>query len=182
MASTKSSRPRQIEEESDAGVPNLPIGPDHEDDATNQGSGDAGVPNLPIGSDHEDEDGDNESHSPSTYLNLNQDENEEDARNAEHEGDENEEDEGNAEQALVGALSASQVRRGHGPNKLPSGRFVIAEVNEVGDPPQPPILVNAWKTSVGKLIRENVPDTYRFWKGKKHKEKYIVPDSIKQNL
>jgi hypothetical protein len=23
---------------------------------------------------------------------------------------------------------------------------------------------------------------YRFWKGKKHEEKYIVPDSIKQNL
>ncbi len=104
----------------------------------------------------QDEDGDNESHSPSTYLNLNQDENEEDATNAEHEGDENEE-EGNVEQALVGSLSASQVRRGRGPNKLPSGRFVITEVNEVGDPTQPPISVNAWKTSVGKLVRENVP-------------------------
>jgi hypothetical protein len=39
-------------------------------------------------------------------------------------------------------------------------------VNEVGDPTQPPISVNAWKTSVGKLVRENVPVTYRFWKGK----------------
>jgi hypothetical protein len=67
-------------------------------------------------------------------LNLNQDENEEDATNVEHEGNENEEDEGNAEQALVGSLPASQVRRGHGPNKLPSGRFVITDVNEVGDP------------------------------------------------
>jgi hypothetical protein len=74
---------------------------------------------LPIlGPDHEDEDGDNESHSPSTYLNLNQDENEEDATNAEHEGDGNEEDEGNVEQALVGALLASQVRCGRGPNKF----------------------------------------------------------------
>ncbi len=54
--------------------------------------------------------------------------------------------------------------------------------NEVGDPTQPPVLVNVWKTSVGKLIRENVPVMYRFWKGKKHEEKYIVPDSIKQNL
>jgi hypothetical protein len=96
---------------------------------------------------------------------LNQDKNEEDATNAEHEGDGNEEDEGNAEQALVGALSASQVRRGRGPNKLPSGHFVIMEV---GDPMQPPVSINAWKTSVGKLIRENVPVTYRFWKGKKH--------------
>jgi hypothetical protein len=187
MAPTKSSRPSQIEEESDAGAPNLSIGLDHEDDTTNQGSDDAGAPNLPIGPDHEDEDGDNGSHSPTDYLNLNQDdipqdENEEDARNAEHEGDENEEDEGNAEQALVGTLSASQVRRGRGPNKLPSGRFVITEVNEVGDPTQPLVSVNAWKTSVGKLVRENIPVTYRFWKGKKHEEKYIVPDSIKQNL
>jgi hypothetical protein len=134
---------RQIEEESGVGAPNLPIGPDHEDDTTNQGSGDARVPNLLIGTDHEDEDGDNESHSPSTYLNLNQDENEEDARNAEHEDDENEEGEGNAEQALVDALSASQVRRGRGSNKLLSGCFVITEVNEVGEPTQPPVSVNA---------------------------------------
>jgi hypothetical protein len=54
--------------------------------------------------------------------------------------------------------------------------------NEVGDPTQPPVSVNAWKISVGKLIRENVPVMYRFWKDKKHEEKYIVSDSIKQNL
>jgi hypothetical protein len=113
---------------------------------------------------------------------LNQDENEEDATNAEHEGNENEEDEENAEQALVGSFSASQVRHGRGPNKLPSGHFVVMEVNEVGDPTQPPISVNAWKTSVGILIRENVPVMYRFWKGKKYEEKYIVLDSIKQNI
>jgi hypothetical protein len=101
MARTESCRPRQIEEESDVGVPNLPIGLDHEDDTTNQGSGDVRVPNLSIGPDHEDEDGDNESHSPSAYLTLNQDENEEDARNDEHGSNENEGDEGNAEQALV---------------------------------------------------------------------------------
>jgi hypothetical protein len=75
MGPTNSSRPRQIEEESDAGVPNFPIGSDHEDDTTNQGSGDVGAPNLPIGSDHEDEDGDNGSHRSTDYLNLNQDEN-----------------------------------------------------------------------------------------------------------
>jgi hypothetical protein len=74
MTLTKSSCPRQIEEKSNAGVPNLPTGPDHEDGTTNQESGDAGASNLPIvGPDHEDEDGDNESHSPSVYLNLNQD-------------------------------------------------------------------------------------------------------------
>jgi hypothetical protein len=56
------------------------------------------------------------------------------------------------------------------------------EVNEVGDPTQPPVLVNVWKTSVGKLIRENVPITYTFWKGKKREEKYIIPESMKQNL
>jgi hypothetical protein len=163
MAPTKSSHLRQIEEESDVAAPNLPIGPDHEDDTTNQGSRDVEAINLPIlGPDHEDEDGDNKNHSPSTYLNLNQNENEEDATNAEHEGDENEEDEGNAEQALVGALPASQVRHGHGPNKLPSWCFVITEVNGVGDPMQPHVSVNAWKTSAGKLIRENVPVTYRF--------------------
>jgi hypothetical protein len=32
-----------------------------------------------------------------------------------------------------------------------------------------------------KHVRENVSVTYRFWKGKTHEEKYIVPDSIKQN-
>jgi hypothetical protein len=142
MTPTKSSHPRQIEEEIDARAPNFPVGLDHEANTTNQGIGDAAAPNLPIGPDHEDEDGDNESHSPTNYLNLNQDENEEDSRNAEHEGDENEEDEGNNEQVLVGALLASQARHGHGPNKLPSERFVITEVNEVGDPTQPPILVN----------------------------------------
>jgi hypothetical protein len=143
MAPAKSSHLRKIEEESDAGAPNLPIGPDHEDGTTNQGNGDAGASNLPIvGPDREDEDGD-ESHSPSVYLNLNQDENEEDATNVEHEGNENEEDEGNVEQALVGSLSASQVRRDHGPNKLPSGCFVITGVNEVGDPTQPVVSVNA---------------------------------------
>jgi hypothetical protein len=183
MTPTKSSRLRQTEEESDAAAPNWPIGPDHEDDTTNQGSGDAGAPNLTIlGPDHEDEDGDNENHSPDTFLNWNQDENEEDATNAEHEGDGNEEDEGNAEQALVGALSASQVRRGRGPNKVPSGHFVITEVNEVGDPTQPPISVNTWKILAGKLVRENIPITYRFWKGKKYEEKYIIPDNIKHNL
>jgi hypothetical protein len=74
------------------------------------------------------------------------------------------------------------VRRGRGPNMLPSRCFVITTVNEVRDPTQPPVSVNAWKTSIGKLIRENVHATYRFWKGKTHEKKYIVPDSMKQNL
>jgi hypothetical protein len=85
----------------------------------------------------------------------------------------NEEDEGNAEHALVGTLSASQVRRGRGPNKLPSGHFFITVVDEVGDPRQPLILVNAWKTLVGKLARENFPVTYRFWKGRTHEKKIL---------
>jgi hypothetical protein len=118
----------------------LLIGSDHEDDITNQGSDDAGVANLLIlGPNYEDEDGDNENHSSSVYLNFNQD----DARNVEHEGDENEEDERNHKQSLVGALSASQVRRGRGPNKLTSGHFVIMAVNEVGDRTQSSVLVNA---------------------------------------
>jgi hypothetical protein len=181
MTPTNSSRPRKIKEESGAGAPNFPIGLDHEDNTPNQGSGNAGAPNLPmLWLDH-DEDGDNEIPSPRSYLNLDQHENEEYAINAEHEGDVNEE-EGNAQQALVDTLSTSQVRHGRGPNKLPSRCFVITVVNEVGDPTQPPGLINAWKTSVGKLIREYVPVTYRFWKDKTHEEKYIVPDSIKQNL
>jgi hypothetical protein len=98
---------------------------------------------LIVGTDHEDEDGDNESHSPSIYLNLNQDENEKYVTLAEHEGNENKEDEENDEQPLVGALSASEVRHGHGLNKLPSRHFVITEVNEVGDPIEPLISVKA---------------------------------------
>jgi hypothetical protein len=100
--------------------------------------------------------GDREHPSPSSYLNLDQHENEEDATNAKHEGDVNEE-EGNAEQALMGTLSASQVRHGHGSNMLPRGRFDITTVNEVRDPTQPPISVNAWKTSIEKLVREKCP-------------------------
>jgi hypothetical protein len=138
--------------------------------------------NLPTGLDLEDEDVDHEHPSPSSNLNLDQHQNEEDATNAEHEGDVKEEEEGNAEQTLEDTLSASQVRHGRGLNKLPSGCFVITIVNEVGDLTQPPVLVNAWKTSIRKLIRENVPVAYRFWKGKTHEEKYIILDSIKQNL
>jgi hypothetical protein len=135
-------------------MPERPIGSDLEDDTTNQGRGDAGAPILPrLRPDFDDEDGHNEVHSPSSYLNLNQDENEGDATNTKHEGDVNEEDEENTEQALVDTLSAPQVRHGRGPNKLPSGCFVIMAVNEVGDPTQPPILVNAWKTSIEKLVR-----------------------------
>jgi hypothetical protein len=154
MASTKSSRPRKIEKESGVGEPNLPTGLDHEDDTTNQGSDDARAPNLPTGPDLEDEDGDHEIPSPSSYLNLDQHGNEEDTTNAEqtlaptnaeHEGDvnEEEEEEENVEQALVDTLSASQVRRGRRSNKLPSGRFIITAVNEVGDATQPAVSVNA---------------------------------------
>jgi hypothetical protein len=76
MTPTKSSRRRQIDEESDAGAPNFPIGPDLEGGTTNQGRGDAGAPILPrLGPDFDDEDGDNEVYNPSSYLNLNQDEN-----------------------------------------------------------------------------------------------------------
>jgi hypothetical protein len=103
MALTKSSRPRQIEEESGARAPNFPKMPDHEGDTTNQGSGDAGATNLTILG--PDGDGDNENLSPSSNLNLDQHENEEDEGNAEHEGDVNEEDEGNDKQALVDTLS-----------------------------------------------------------------------------
>jgi hypothetical protein len=100
MAPTKSSHPRQIEKGSGVGVPNLPIRPDHEDNTTNQGRCDAEAPNLPTGPDLEDEDGDREIPSPSSYLNLDQHGNEEDATNAEqalaptnveHEGDVSEE-------------------------------------------------------------------------------------------
>jgi hypothetical protein len=47
---------------------------------------------------------------------------------------------------------------------------------------QPLVLVNAWKTSARKLVRQNDPVTYRFWKGKKHGKTYNVQDSIKQIL
>jgi hypothetical protein len=80
MAPTKSSHRRQIEEECDTGASNFPIGPDLEDDTTNHGRGDARAPILPrLGPYFDDEDGDNEVHSPNSYLNLNQDENEGDA-------------------------------------------------------------------------------------------------------
>jgi hypothetical protein len=68
MASTKSSHPRQIEEESGVRAPNFPKGPDHEDDTTNQGCGYAGATNLQILGPYGD--GDNEIPSPSSYLNL----------------------------------------------------------------------------------------------------------------
>jgi hypothetical protein len=88
---------------------------------------------------------------------LDQHENEEDATNVEHEGNVSEEEEENVEQALVDTLSALQVRRGHGPNKLPSGRFVITVVNEVVDPTQPPIFSKCVENISRKTRKRKCP-------------------------
>ncbi|GJM95597.1 hypothetical protein PR202_ga12358 [Eleusine coracana subsp. coracana] len=74
--------------------------------------------------------------SPSNYLNLNQ----EDEENLE--GEEDDDVEG-PNQDNDGTQTSFQVRHGRGPNKQPSGRYVITEISDARDPLQPDTTVSA---------------------------------------
>ncbi|GJN06844.1 hypothetical protein PR202_ga24613 [Eleusine coracana subsp. coracana] len=129
--------------------------PDAELDASQEGSGGLGpliaFTNIegPDAEVHED-DG-----SPSNYLNLNQ----EDEENMESEDDDDAEgrnqDNDDAEGQNLDyddTQTSFQVRCGCGPNKQPSGRYVITEISDVGDPLQPNAAASAWRTTCGTLI------------------------------
>ncbi|GJN19733.1 hypothetical protein PR202_gb07039 [Eleusine coracana subsp. coracana] len=159
---------------------------DAELDAAQEGSGGSG-PQMAFtnieGPDVEvDEDGD----SPSTYLNLNQ----EDEENLESEDDDDVEgpnqDNDDAEgqnQDNDDTQTSFQVRRGRGPNKQPIGRHVIVEISDARDPLHPNVVASAWRTTCGTLVRDHVAITYRLWRGGQNLNKrYVVPDDIKRTM
>jgi hypothetical protein len=53
----------------------------------------------------------------------------------------------------IDTQSTTHVRRGHGPNRIPSGRYVIAEVIGAREPKTPTALVNVWTNIIGKSHR-----------------------------
>ena len=116
-------------------------------------------------------DGDDEKHSPSDYLNLNQDGNEDDDNIAEG-GDGpiayGDEAEGPSADNDGAEDTSTQVRRVRGPGILPSGRYVITDINDVGDPIRPKASVTKWKRTCGILVGDHVPSLIDFGeKGKK---------------
>jgi hypothetical protein len=109
--------------------------------------------------DAKSENGDDGSHSPRDLLNLNQ--------HAEDDDEDVEAEENTATQ------TTTHVRHGHGPNRMPSERYVITEVSDVGEPTKPTTSVNVWTIALGKVVREKVVITYIIWK-RKIPDKYVV--------
>lgn len=74
-----------------------------------------------------------------------------------------------------GPLTDKPKRRaGRGPSKKPTGRFIVTEVSETGEPLAPHNSVAPYKTACGVIVRDKVPVTYRRWKD--------VPDTLKDDL
>ncbi|KAG2534049.1 hypothetical protein PVAP13_9NG227722, partial [Panicum virgatum] len=97
--------------------------------------------------------------SPSEYLNLNQN------------------DEAPAQTEEETTISAaSRAKRGR--NKMPKGRSLITELDELGEPVAPVNVMGPYKSAIGVVVKENVPITYRYWNAKD--KTWVVPDSIKE--
>ncbi|KAG2629994.1 hypothetical protein PVAP13_3KG472402 [Panicum virgatum] len=97
--------------------------------------------------------------SPSEYLNLNQN------------------DEAPAQTEEETTISAaSRAKRGR--NKMPKGRSLITELDELGEPVAPVKVMGPYKSAIGVVVKENVPITYRYWNAKD--KTWVVPDSIKE--
>jgi hypothetical protein len=172
MARTKSRGWRNLEEKSvnplsgpDGEVQNADVVATEGHDATV-----AGGENVIIGQDADlvaadakGKKGDDGSHSPGDFLNLNQ-----------HEDDTEAEEN-------VATQTTTYVRRGRGPNRMPSRWHVITKVNDAREPTKPTASVNTSTTSLGKVVREKMIITYRLWKSK-NPDKYVVPDHIKEDI
>ena len=59
-----------------------------------------------------------------------------------------------------------EERSRRGPSKMPEGCFIIAEVNTVGEPTRPKVILGPYKTAIGCLVRDHVVVTYRSWRGR----------------
>ena len=65
---------------------------------------------------------------------------------------------------------------------MPGGqRRVIHELNAAGDPSQPEIALAPYRTTIGVIVRENVPVTYKSWKRLGQDPSY-VPNETKEML
>ncbi|XP_039787539.1 uncharacterized protein LOC120653952 [Panicum virgatum] len=97
--------------------------------------------------------------SPSEYLNLNQ----------------NDEAPAQTEEETT-TSAAGRAKRGR--NKMPKGRSLITELDELGEPVAPVKVMGPYKSAIGVVVKENVPITYRYWNAKD--KTWVVPDSIKE--
>ncbi|KAG2584011.1 hypothetical protein PVAP13_6KG256506 [Panicum virgatum] len=97
--------------------------------------------------------------SPSEYLNHNQ----------------NDEAPAQTEEETT-TSAAGRAKRGR--NKMPKGRSLITELDELGEPVAPVKVMGPYKSAIGVVVKENVPITYRYWNAKD--KTWVVPDSIKE--
>ena len=72
--------------------------------------------------------------------------------------------------------AAGRAKRGR--NKMPKGRSLITELDELGEPVAPVKVMGPYKSAIGVVVKENVPITYRYWNAKD--KTWVVPDSIKE--
>ena len=79
----------------------------------------------------------------------------------------------------------SSKEGGRGPSKvpaLPAGqRFIIHALTAAGDPSEPVSTIAPYRTSIGVIVRENVPITYKSWKRLRQDPSY-VPNKTKEML
>ena len=54
-----------------------------------------------------------------------------------------------------------EERSGRGPSRMSEGRFIITEVNSVGEPTRPKVVLGPFKTAIECLVRDHVAITYR---------------------
>ncbi|KAG2562468.1 hypothetical protein PVAP13_8KG074601 [Panicum virgatum] len=72
--------------------------------------------------------------------------------------------------------AAGRAKRGR--NKMPKGRSLITELDELGEPVAPVKVMGPYKSAIGVVVKENVPITYMYWNAKD--KTWVVPDSIKE--
>jgi hypothetical protein len=63
------------------------------------------------------------------------------------------------EEATASAAGGSK----RGRNKMPKGRSLITELDELGEPVAPVSVTGPYKSSIGVVVRENVHIRYRYW-------------------
>ena len=59
--------------------------------------------------------------------------------------------------------------------------YHITEVSEIGRPVAPKKITNKYVSQCGAIVRDNVPISYRFWKGSADNP-HVVPDAQKDLL
>src|SRR5579883_1316121 len=81
----------------------------------------------------------------------------------------------------IEAPSTSKPIRRRGRNKAPTGRLVILEVDDTGEPCEPSSVLGPYKTAIGYHVRDVIPIKFRSWTGKKGDE-WTVPAEEKEKV